>query len=240
MAISSKTRKFLWAKSGNRCAVCKVELITKKTTLNEFNIGEECHIISSKPNGPRHIPDLKEYDIYENLLLLCRNHHKEIDEFTDTYTEELLRYVKTSHENWIKNTISKAVEDTENEYKPKFIMRILSGKELLNIVNEAHAYNTDYDDIKDHEEAQYIGSIIQTFIDYGDISGMVEAYDKIQMGYDLQKLLDELEEKGYYVFGERNPEAILPHISKTDKWTVATIIIRKKENPEVLIFFQNT
>ena len=27
MAITSKTRKELWAKSGNRCAICKKELV---------------------------------------------------------------------------------------------------------------------------------------------------------------------------------------------------------------------
>ncbi|MDR6372339.1 hypothetical protein J2795_003002 [Chryseobacterium bernardetii] len=93
--------------------------------------------------------------------------------------------------------------------------------------------SNDYDELRDRDEAEYIGSIIQTFIDFGDICGMVEAYDKVQMSYDLQQLLDELEDNGYYVFGERDPNAILPHISGTDKWVVATLIIRKKENPEI-------
>nr|WP_314491987.1 HNH endonuclease signature motif containing protein [uncultured Chryseobacterium sp.] len=233
MAISDKTRKFLWAKSGNRCAICKSELVTSIDSSEEFNVGEECHIISSKKNGPRHIPNLDEYDNFENLLLLCRNHHKEIDELVETYTEELLRYMKVNHENWVRAAISNAIQDNDNAQKPRFLMRILSGKELLNILSEAHGYNTDYDKLKDREEAEYIGSMIQTFIDFGEISGMVEAYDKVQIGYDLQKLLDELEERGYYVFGERDPEAILSHISKTDKWTVATVVIRKKENPEI-------
>ena len=29
MAITSKTRKELWAKSGNRCAICKKELVNQ-------------------------------------------------------------------------------------------------------------------------------------------------------------------------------------------------------------------
>jgi len=232
MAISDKTRKFLWAKSGNRCAICKTELITGKDDSEEFNVGEECHIISSKKNGPRHLPNPQDYNNYENLLLLCRNHHKEIDELVDTYSEEILRYMKVNHENWVRTAIANAIQDDKAE-KSKFLMRITSGKELLNVISEAHGYNTDYDELKDRDEAEYIGGIIQTFIDFGDISGMVEAYDKVQIGYDLQILLDELEDKGYYVFGERDPNTILPHISGTDKWTVATILIRKKENPEI-------
>ncbi|MCS4302416.1 HNH endonuclease [Chryseobacterium sp. BIGb0232] len=232
MTISDKTRKFLWAKSGNRCAICKTELITGTDASEEFNVGEECHIISSKKNGPRHLPNLQDYNNYENLLLLCRNHHKEIDELVDTYSEEILRYMKVNHENWVRTAIANAIQDDKAK-KPKFLMRITSGKELLNVISEAHGYNTDYDELRDRDEAEYIGGIIQTFIDFGDICGMVQAYDKVQMSYDLQQLLDELEDNGYYVFGERDPNAILPHISGTDKWVVATLIIRKKENPEI-------
>jgi hypothetical protein len=155
MRITDKTRKFLWAKFGNRCAICKAEIITSTVTSEEFNIGEECHIISSKPTGPRHIPNLNEYDNYENLLLLCKNHHKEIDELTDTYTEELLRYIKTNHENWVKNTIKEAIDKKAKNETPKFLARITSGKDLYNIINEAHGYKTDYDEVKDEEEANF-------------------------------------------------------------------------------------
>jgi hypothetical protein len=41
MAISDKTRKSLWAKSGNRCSICKIELFSEKDA-DVFNIGEEC------------------------------------------------------------------------------------------------------------------------------------------------------------------------------------------------------
>lgn len=234
MALSDKTRKFLWAKSGNRCAICKTELITSNPDNTEFNLGEECHIISSKLNGPRHVAILSEYDNFENLILLCRNHHKEVDELTDTYSEELLRYIKTSHENWVKNTIKNAIDNQEDNERPKFLTRITSGKELFNIINEIHGYKTDYDELKDEEEANFIGSFIQTLVDYGDISSMVEPFDKVKIGYELQKLINELEERGYFVFGDRGLEPMFPEKPKSEKWSVATIIIRKKENPEII------
>ncbi|MBY5958222.1 HNH endonuclease [Membranicola marinus] len=84
IGISSKTRKNLCAKSGNRCSICRTELFAKKFKSDEENIGEECHIISSKQNGPRHHPNLDDYD---NLILLCRNHHKEIDEISETFSQ---------------------------------------------------------------------------------------------------------------------------------------------------------
>ena len=56
MAITNKTRKLLWGRSGNRCAFCKIELVAEKDHNNvNLNLGEECHIISSKIKGPRHM-----------------------------------------------------------------------------------------------------------------------------------------------------------------------------------------
>lgn len=233
MGISSKTRKNIWSKSANRCSICKIELFSKKTESDEFNIGEECHIISSKLNGPRHKPNIDDYDISENLILLCRNHHKEIDELTDTYSEELLRYIKLSHENWVKNTLGNSI-NKEKSFKPRFLARITSGKELLNIVSDSYGYRTDYDEVENEEDAKYIGGVLQDLTDYGDLSGMVEVYDKVQMGLQLNELLKDLEQKGYYLFGEKNIEKMKFKNGDTDNWSIATLVIKKKDNEEVI------
>ena len=83
MAISNKTRKILWGRSGNRCAICKNEIVVDATAQDDESVvADECHIISSQTNGPRH--DLsyqsKKLDSYENVILLCRTHHKMIDD----------------------------------------------------------------------------------------------------------------------------------------------------------------
>ncbi|RUT79993.1 HNH endonuclease [Ancylomarina longa] len=233
MGISSKTRKNIWSKSANRCSICKIELFSKKTDRDEFNIGEECHIISSKLDGPRHKPNIDNYDISDNLILLCRNHHKEIDELTDTYSEELLRYIKLSHENWVKNTLDKSINKGKSN-KPRFLARITSGKELLNIVSDSYGYRTDYDEVENEEDAKYIGGVLQDLTDYGDLSGMVEVYDKVQMGLQLNELLKDLEQKGYYLFGEKNIEKMKFKNGETDNWSIATLVIKKKDNEEVI------
>ena len=83
MGILDKDRKHLWAKSGNRCAICKHELFLSNKNNEDFNIGEECHIVSSQLKGPRHVDNYQDYDSYDNLILLCRNHHKEIDDINN-------------------------------------------------------------------------------------------------------------------------------------------------------------
>jgi hypothetical protein len=233
MSISDRTRKALWARSGNRCSICKIELFADSKKADKFNIGEECHIISSKTDGPRHRSDFIDYESYNNLILLCRNHHREIDELSDTYTEEILRYIKANHENWVQRTINKAL-DSEKKNKPRFLTRITSGKELFNIVSGCYGSRFDYDSLDNEEEAEYVGSMLQNMFDYGEIGDSADTYDKVKMGYQLNEILKDLDEKGYYVFGERYIERIKFNDGKLDNWPIATLIIKKKDSSEII------
>ena len=71
-------------------------------------------------------------------------------------------------------------------------------------------------------------------MDYGDISGMVEAYDRVQMAFQLNELLKEIEDKGYYLFGEKRVEDMKFKKGETDNWPIATIVIKKKNSPEIV------
>lgn len=97
MGISNKTRKVLWGRSGNRCAMCRKELVADSTAAdNEAVIGDECHIISGQISGPRHDVDfpVDQIDAIDNLILLCKVHHKIIDDQCETYTVGLLQSLK--------------------------------------------------------------------------------------------------------------------------------------------------
>lgn len=225
MAISDKTRKNLWAKSGNKCSMCKTNLFSELEGTTEFNIGEECHIISSKKTGPRHKPELNDYDTYDNLILLCRNHHKQIDELTETYTEELLRYIKLNHEKWVRTTLDSDLKSYQED-EPRFLLRITSGKELLNIVSDSLGYRTDYDESDSEEETDYIAGVIQSLIDYGELCSMVEPFDKVKMAFQLNELLNELETKGYILYGERKIENV-KFGSDSNNWPIATLVLKR-------------
>jgi hypothetical protein len=72
MSITDKTRKALWAKSGNRCLLCRIELVQETDGVTQnLIIGEECHIVSEKGKGPRgEVEFAGDYDGYDNLFLL--------------------------------------------------------------------------------------------------------------------------------------------------------------------------
>lgn len=230
MSIKNKSRKKLWGKSGNKCAICKKELFPERE--KKLNIGEECHIISSKERGPRYKPGLDNYDDYDNLILLCRNHHKEIDELPETFTEEVLRYFKLSHENWVSTLLNEAI-NSEKKQKPKFLVRITSGKELLNILSYCHGSRIDYDEIESNEESEYISEIFQELTDYIDLIGMVEVPEQVKIGFQLQKKLNELENKGYYLFGERIIEEHKFSNGQSSDWNIAILVVKRKISDDI-------
>lgn len=67
-------------------------------------IGEEAHIRSSRPDGPRHDPAYpsEKLDTYDNLILLCPTHHTTIDkENGAAWSIDELQRMKADHERAI-------------------------------------------------------------------------------------------------------------------------------------------
>ena len=164
MAISEKDRKRLWAKSGNRCAICQQELVMSNTNNLDYNIGEECHIVSSKISGPRHEEGWENYDTYENFILLCRNHHKTIDDINNIsiYSKQRLLEIKSKHELWVKEKLS-----IEKHFDMLPLVSI--GAELTSIISGVYGIERGNDLITNKQNAEYIGSIWQTISDNGYI-----------------------------------------------------------------------
>ncbi len=113
MAINQKDIKLLWGRSGNRCAICKIELSQdKKAVTASYTLGEQCHIVGEKENAARGISPFteKERNSYHNLILLCPTHHTEIDENEKDWPVEKLHQVKSEHELWVSETLSETVD----------------------------------------------------------------------------------------------------------------------------------
>lgn len=111
--IPTKDWKILCSKSGCRCAIptCHKELVVNKTENDQNSIiGVGAHIKGEKPNSARYDTNMtdKERNCYENLIFVCGNCHKVIDDQPKTYTVEKLHEIKQNHEKWI-------IESTEKE-----------------------------------------------------------------------------------------------------------------------------
>jgi hypothetical protein len=111
VAISGKTRKLLWANSGNRCALCGSVLSHPQAKNDPAAIvGDECHIISGAQDGPRFDPFFHgDNDGYENLLLLCASDHRLVDTQLGTYSVEKLKQLKANHEAVVARAVASAI-----------------------------------------------------------------------------------------------------------------------------------
>lgn len=244
MTTTDKTRKILWGRSGNRCAICKHELVVDATAVdNESIIGEECHIISSRPNGPRYDPSYpqKKLDTYENLILLCRVHHKMIDDQYESYAVDILRQMKTNHDMWVSEKLTDTPKPKPIRFRrvkqniPAFLTRLTTGKEVLNIVMHAYAFAMDHDELKSQEEVDLIGSFLQTVKDWGDLGDDLEPMDRTKAAFDLTGSLEELESAGFFVFGGRELQLIEGGIeTEPSDWPIAILRVLRKDNDVII------
>lgn len=225
MAISDKTRKMLWAKSGNLCAICRAELLHEEQQGKSLNIGEECHIISQRLNGPRH-SKINGYDEYHNLILLCRNHHIEIDTHELKYTESELQKIKKNHENWLKKAIDQALR---KQVKKKPLVIVTTGKQLADIISSATASRTYHDELRNPQEAELIGGFLDLVKEYIEVIDSMTMVDIANMSLSLKEQMNELVSAGYLVFAASTKETFGDGII----FNVANVHVIRKDNPMI-------
>ena len=100
--IPEKVKYLLWAKSAGRCEFdgCNKPLWRDGITQIEMNFADVAHIIGDSPHGPRGDVTLsKEYcsDV-SNIMLMCLDHHRMIDQILEMFTDDILRRMKQLHE----------------------------------------------------------------------------------------------------------------------------------------------
>lgn len=235
MSIKVKTRKILWSKSGNRCAICKKTLVQKLPTLtSEFIVGEECHIISSKELGPRgNIKKLDDYDIYENFILLCANDHKLIDEFPETFTVDILNNVKTNHENWIESALEKDLEEyIKTTNKVELLEEVTSPNHIDLIVRGSHFHYYDFSTISDNDLSIEVSELFDNLRDYGDIYDDIEISSKTKCLIDYMEAIKKFNGLGIRFFGKSIVrEYAFLNIPKSEYKIAMVIAFKADTNP---------
>lgn len=114
MPPSPKDLRILYQKSGNRCAFpgCPKTLVHNSEGADDHVVlSEVAHIVAQSPDGPRgdHPLPMPRRDRYDNLILLCEEHHTIVDTQVHTYTVERLHQMKADHEALIAQATWQAV-----------------------------------------------------------------------------------------------------------------------------------
>ena len=106
--------KILYGLAAARCAfpACRKELVLEETSADQTKqIGHIAHIVAHSANGPRSDTSYpkEKLDTYENWILLCPTCHAIVDTHEKQYSTEMLRNLKTEHEQWVKNNLSENI-----------------------------------------------------------------------------------------------------------------------------------
>jgi len=234
MAISDRTRKILWGRSGNLCAYCKRTLVEDGTPLSsESVVGDECHIIGEKPTAARGSLGMGRDDLdeYDNLVLFCKVHHKLVDDQPETYPVVKLRELKTMHERWVKETLGK-----KPGLKPRFtlLLRVTTGRTLADIIGNSHAYSFDHDELETETDTKLVSDFLGSLQDWGEIWRDLDSSEHVKARFTLTGSIKEIEASGFYVFGARETRKM---VMKTNNarfdCDVATVAVVRSTNPGI-------
>jgi hypothetical protein len=107
--VSSKVGKRIWGECAATCCMCKRYLIRPCDNTKFSILGQIAHIVAKEEIGPRGNSDLSisERNSADNLLLLCSDCHKIIDDHPEEHTVQSLHQIKAEHINWIKTRLAK-------------------------------------------------------------------------------------------------------------------------------------
>jgi len=120
-------------------------------------VGDVCHIVARAGGGARADPNFPEEFVnsYDNVVLMCKIHHKFIDDNPSVYTSEKLRNIKRSHETWVDSTLSTAEKEAQNT-KEEYAQIVTEWEERADIKNwsawSSHIVNVYPHILKDRAE----------------------------------------------------------------------------------------
>ena len=205
---SDSTIKRLFALSGNQCAFpsCQARLVNTKNAVDS-NIS---HIEAAGVGGERYNPLMSDEERadYENLILLCRQHHDETND-VQKYTVDVLKEMKRNHESaylqqcinnnpsMLKNAINAISNISLEEVKESTSLLVFNPKEKLN-----------YNNVKSNrvliEEYKVYHEKINSLYDELELQGSMKK----------EKLLNNIEHtylkvKGKYVLDSEEPIEVI-------------------------------
>lgn len=123
--ISEKNAKIVWARAGGMCSYpgCHKDLIVSPENTSDplAVMGEMAHIVGHSGDGPRGSETFRgdDRDGYENLLLLCTEHHTLIDQQPRSHPTSWLYQAKEAHEHWVSERLSRDLRFSQTYATPK-------------------------------------------------------------------------------------------------------------------------
>jgi hypothetical protein len=219
-------------------------LVVDKTADDlESVVGEECHIVSAAPTGPRHDPAFPsdQFDALDNLVLLCATHHKMVDDQRETYTAKIVHSIKINHERWVETRLRSDPNPQVRVRRfqkniPTHLPRICSATTLLGLASGSSGHYFGHEDDLSEEEIELVGEFIQEVTDWVDIGADLEPSERVRASMRIQKLINNLEQGGFYVFAGSERQQLEGGTGAPLAWPVLHLTVLRSTNPSVRNF----
>lgn len=146
-SIAPTVSAMLWGRAAGRCEFdgCNKPLWKSSVTQETVNVAQRAHIYAFSEDGPRGRDglDAETVNSIENLMLVCHECHKKIDNEPDggRYTAEMLRRWKGAHEARIELVTGIAL--SKRSHVLLYGANIGSHSSPLNMQDAAHALFPD-------------------------------------------------------------------------------------------------
>ncbi|MFC9471000.1 hypothetical protein ACFTS5_02330 [Nocardia sp. NPDC056952] len=259
MAITDRDRKRLWGCAAGTCAVCQQKLFHEAVVPQdrEALTGEEAHIHAQSPDGPRPYTGAEPFDLdgYDNLILLCRVHHRVVDEQTAKFTVKKLHEIKSAHEQWVSSRLQKISDEPApirlkaikpRRGEPMSLTVIRTGREAWNVAAGCGFYfyeAPDEDEISD-EAGDVAAEFLTNLRDWADLSetvtdnGFTAVMDAQR---SLRDNLKELDAHGLVAFGGQRRMMLTGGIGQDMPVNMSIVVIRPENavddaSPLVAVF----
>jgi hypothetical protein len=202
MPITPRTRKILWVKAGGRCSICGEQLATDAESGDDPSvIGEECHIVARSPGGAR-AAEIADIDGYGNLILLCRKHHKQVDDQRSHFTVERLKQIKREHE------AREASRDDHGPIRlvpdparpaPEVLTLCLTGEALWQAVSGSYSFRSSYPAGLTDDQADAVDSLLDELGDWLHVANEMSHKQQRQAARGLGEHITQLADLGLVV-----------------------------------------
>lgn len=222
VSISDKTRKTLWAKAGGRCSICQQQLVTDAEAADDEPsvFGEECHIVARSPGGPRagQIGD-EDPDGYHNLILLCRKHHKQVDDQPAHFTVERLRQLKRDHEQQEADRSGqiRLIPDPTKP-TPKLLTVCVTGETLWSHLSGSHSFNPSWPGSLDDAQGDAVAGLLDELRDWLDVASEMSYSEGRSAAKELGERLKELVGLGLFVGVRQRHLMLAGGASEPTRW----------------------
>jgi hypothetical protein len=230
--ISNHTRRALWGQSGGVCARCRNTVIHDATPLDrEALVGEEAHIVSAAPAGPRHGPEPDGgYDGLGNLILLCRVCHRLVDDQPQTYSADGLREMRARHVQWVRSRTGSgsSLPNAAFSALPDGLQLelVASGRQLVELLGGSEDIVFRHDQPHDHADAALMSEFLKRVEDADLEIEAIGAHHAVTLSQEFQELLlQQMLPLGLIVLGARAQRTLTVDGASTP-WTTCVLSIR--------------